>query len=67
VIIEGVLPHSIRRRPLAHMIRRLDRGEFMRSQQEIELLLHNRASWWVDRFSYSPMRLERLACLYLKE
>jgi SAM-dependent methyltransferase len=63
-ILDGVLP----RRPLlrlpALLIRRADRGRFMRSQEELTALLPDSSQWQVSRFTYTLNGLEMLAMIY---
>ena len=66
VMLDAVLPRSTWRRPMATLIRRLDRGKFMRSQGEFELLLPARDSWSVQRRTYSVTGLEMLICWLVK-
>ena len=67
VVLDAVLPgRSILRAPAA-MIRRLDRGRFMRSRNQIESLLGDRACWSADRWTYSLTGLEMLAAWRIKE
>ena len=65
-ILDGVLPRAPWKNPLATLIRRMDRGKFMRSQEELESLLPERDDWIVKRFTYSLTGLEGLICLYVK-
>lgn len=62
VVVDSVLPRSAWQRPVATAIRRLDRGEFLRSQGEFESLLPLRDSWSIQRFTYGVIGLEGLAC-----
>jgi len=56
IVFDGVLPeHS---RPLASMLRRLDRGRRFRSQGELEQLLARCGDWRAERFTYSRTGLE---------
>ena len=63
VILDAVLPQSWHR-PIASLIRRLDRGKFMRNQAALEALLQDRPSWSVSRFTYTVNGLEMLCCVY---
>jgi SAM-dependent methyltransferase len=67
VVLDGVLPDSSWRRPVAALFRRMDRGRFMRSQTALESLLPNRADWAVRRFTYSATGLEGVICLHVKK
>jgi SAM-dependent methyltransferase len=66
VMLDAVLPRSTWRRPLATLIRRLDRGKFMRSQSELESLLSVRDSWSIQRCTYSATGMEMLICWLVK-
>ncbi len=67
VVLDAVLPgRSILRAPAA-MIRRLDRGRFMRSRNQIEALLGDTACWSVDRSTYSLTGLEMLTAWRIKD
>lgn len=63
VVLDAVLPQS-RYRPIASLVRRLDRGRFMRSQAALEDLLQDRPSWSISRFTYTVNGLEMLCCQY---
>ncbi len=61
-IFDAVLPRSPWRRPMAYLVRKLDRGKFMRTQAELEALLTQRSSWSINRFTYAVNGLEMLLC-----
>lgn len=63
VIYDAVLPCSPWRRPLATLIRRLDRGREMRSQEHLESLLPDRPNWTVSRHTYTLNGLEMAVCV----
>jgi SAM-dependent methyltransferase len=63
VVLDAVLPQSWFR-PIASLVRRMDRGKFMRSQAALEALLLDRPSWSVSRFTYTVNGLEMLCCVY---
>jgi len=63
VVLDAVLPQSWFR-PIASLVRRMDRGKFMRSQTALEALLLDRPSWSVSRFTYTVNGLEMLCCVY---
>lgn len=63
VILDAVLPFSAWKKPIPWLIRKLDRGEFMRSQENIdEILASSGAKWHCERFSYSLYGLEAVIC-----
>lgn len=62
LLLDAVLPRTAWRRPLASVIRKLDRGRHMRSQKAFELLLPHPQSWSVRRFTYTANGLEMLCC-----
>lgn len=66
VVLDAVLPHSLWSRPLAYLVRRLDRGRFMRRQSELESLFPNREEWSVKRFTYALNGLEIAMCVCRK-
>jgi len=66
VMLDAVLPRSAWRRPLATLIRHLDRGKFMRDQRELELLLSGQGNWSIQRCTYSATGLEMLICWVVK-
>ena len=66
VIFDAVLPEPAWQRPLAKIIRRLDRGRFMRTQLALESILPHCEGWVCERISYSLTGLEGLLCRYLK-
>jgi len=66
VIFDAVLPEPAWQRPAAWMIRRLDRGRFMRTQLALESILSQSKGWICERFSYSLTGLEGLLCRFLK-
>lgn len=65
-VLDAVLPVSPWQRPVAHLIRKLDRGRFMRSQAELVSLLPERAGWEISRFTYTLNGLEILCSVYRK-
>ncbi|UCE85998.1 MAG: class I SAM-dependent methyltransferase [Deltaproteobacteria bacterium] len=62
-IIDGILPRSPWRRPVAHWIRRLDRGRFMRSEARLRALLHPGFRWSTQRVTYTLVGHEALVCV----
>ena len=67
VIFDAVLPNSAWRRPLAALLRRLDRGRWMRRQNSLEALLaasalNAKESWMCERMTYAHTGLEGLWC-----
>ena len=58
VVFDAVMPEPAWRRPLAWALRRLDRGEFMRAQDQLEALLPGRQDWELSRIDYSLSGLE---------
>lgn len=66
VIFDNVFPEPTWTRPLAWLIRKLDRGRFIRRQKALESLLCNREQWQCERFSYSLYGLEGLFCVLRK-
>jgi ubiquinone/menaquinone biosynthesis C-methylase UbiE len=66
IIFDAVLPGSVWQRPLAYALRRTDRGRFVRSQADFELLLPGRSQWSVERAAYSLTGLEIVICQFSK-
>jgi SAM-dependent methyltransferase len=66
VIFDAVLPEPVWRRPVPWLIRKIDRGRYMRTQKEIESLLTRRMDWNCERFRYSLYRLEGIFCILHK-
>ncbi|HEX7010320.1 MAG TPA: class I SAM-dependent methyltransferase [Phycisphaeraceae bacterium] len=62
VILDATLPHRPWSNPLAYAIRRLDRGRYMRSLEQFEALLPERARWTVQSFSVAATRLPAVLC-----
>ncbi len=62
IILDAALPRTPWRRPVAAMIRRMDRGQHMRDQSALEALLPDRPRWLVQRFTYAFNGLEMLYC-----
>lgn len=67
VILDAVLPHSPWTRSLATLIRRLDRGQFMRSQAQLAALLPELAKWSMRRYTYAATGLEMLESVFIGE
>lgn len=63
-IFDGVLPRYGGKRPLAWLIRRLDRGSWMRHEEAIEALFDSPAAWRRERFTYAFSGLEGVICSY---
>jgi hypothetical protein len=57
-ILDAVKPVSYWRRPVAALIRRLDRGEFMRSSEELLSLLSRVGEWRSTRLTQAATGLE---------
>ncbi len=66
VIQDAVLPISRLLRPIAALVRSIDRGRNMRSQQELLALLPQHHTWEVHRFTYTLNGLEMLECVAKK-
>jgi SAM-dependent methyltransferase len=61
-IFDAVLPDPRWRRPLAYLIRRGDRGRFMRQEGALRALLPATTAWRCERFTYAATGLEGLLC-----
>jgi SAM-dependent methyltransferase len=66
IIFDAVLPEPAWSRPLPLLIRKIDRGRYMRTQKKIESLLTRPMDWNCERFSYSLYRLEGIFCILHK-
>jgi len=66
VIFDAVLPEPAWQRPVPQLIRKLDRGRFMRTQLVLESILPQCEGWICERLSYSLTGLEGLLCKFLK-
>lgn len=62
VLLDAVMPRQAWRRPLAYVIRRLDRGRFVRTETDLRQLLPRRLAWQHDRFTFAATGLEALVC-----
>jgi SAM-dependent methyltransferase len=65
-VLDAVTPRSVRERPLAAFIRRLDRGAFMRNEESLRSLLPACDKWESTRFTFAATGLEMLACVLRK-
>jgi SAM-dependent methyltransferase len=63
LVFDAVLPEPAWRRPLAWLIRRGDRGRFMRNEAELAALLASIGEWRSERFTYAGTGLEGLLCV----
>lgn len=61
VVFDGVPPRRALKRPLAAIVRRLDRGRHMRPASSLLELFDD--SWSVERFTYSYTGLEGVFCV----
>jgi SAM-dependent methyltransferase len=61
--LDAVLPRQPWRRPLAHWIRRADRGRFVRSEEHFRRLLLPGFRWSVERHTYTLTGMELVACV----
>ncbi len=66
VIFDAVLPVRAWQRPLAYILRRADRGRFVRPQAVFEALLPQRSRWSVERVPYSHTGMEIVICRFAK-
>lgn len=69
VVFEDVWPIRPWTRPLAWLTRRLDRGKFMRRQEDLVSLIQIACpgSWKSERFTYTYTGLEYLSMIYTKD
>ncbi len=66
VIFDAVLPRAAWRRPVAALIRRLDRGRWMRTESALTALLAPLGEWECERLTYSLTGLEGLLDTFRK-
>lgn len=66
VIQDAVLPVSRLQRPVAALVRAMDRGLYMRSQKHIFALLPEEQYWETSRFTYALNGLEMCECVTKK-
>lgn len=64
IIFDAVKPVSAWRQPLASVIRRIDRGHYVRDERHIEEILRSHGRWTCRRVKYSLTGLEGLFCVY---
>lgn len=62
IIQDAVLPESAWRRPIAALIRRLDRGRSMRTRDQLVALLPDDKNWHIRCYTYTLNGLEMLEC-----
>jgi ubiquinone/menaquinone biosynthesis C-methylase UbiE len=68
VVLDAVLPESAWRRPFAFALRRLDRGGFVRREEDFRSLLPLPTRWSVERHTYTQvMGLEIVVCRFVKK
>jgi SAM-dependent methyltransferase len=67
LLFDAVLPEPAWRRPLPWLVRRCDRGRYMRRQAALEALLPRPQAWTRERFTYARNGLEGLWCEYRKD
>ncbi len=63
VIFDGVPPTAVWRRPLAGLIRGLDRGHHMRGEPALRGLFEGLPGWHYERVSYAATGLEGVWCV----
>ena len=62
VVFDAVLPRVAWHRPVASVLRRLDRGHWMRTQESLEAVLAPFGDWERKRLTYALTGLEGLLC-----
>lgn len=62
IILDGVLPQNPWLRPIPAVVRKLDRGRFMRKQAKLETLLPYREEWTIERLIYTRTGMELVIC-----
>jgi SAM-dependent methyltransferase len=64
-IFDGVKP--VRGKPIARLIRGIDRGRWMRAEPDLRRLLNPFAEWAVERIRYAATGLEAVVCTALRD
>ncbi|HYL78870.1 MAG TPA: methyltransferase domain-containing protein [Bryobacteraceae bacterium] len=64
IVFDGVLPRRAWLRPLAWLIRRLDRGHWMRHRESLDALIDSTGAWQRQRFTYAYTGLEGVLYTY---
>jgi SAM-dependent methyltransferase len=64
VVFDGVRPQSALARPLAALVRAMDRGRHMRLEAEVKALFGACAPWRFERVTYARTGLEGLWCVH---
>ena len=62
IILDSVFPIRPWRRPIAYFMRRMDRGKYVRYQDDLLSLLPKQSEWIIDRFTYSLFGYELIEC-----
>ncbi|MBY0471656.1 methyltransferase domain-containing protein [bacterium] len=60
-IFDGIYPDRWWQNPVAHAIRRADRGQFMRLERDLEALFPNQSAWTFERWTYCLTGLEMIS------
>lgn len=66
VIFDGLMPEHLWPNPFIWLLRKLDRGQHMRKQADLESLLADRNLWSVSRFQYCCWGHEGVFCIFTK-
>lgn len=64
IVIDAVLPERPWNRPLAWLIRRADRGHWMRDQGSLDVLLPDAEGWRRERITYAWTGLEAMVAVW---
>ena len=67
LIIDAVMPVYNLSRPLAYIIRKLDRGRYVRNFNQNVNLLPNPSEWTIKRKTYSHTGLEMMVFKFIKK
>jgi SAM-dependent methyltransferase len=65
-ILDAVPPRSVWARPIPALLRKTDRGRFVRDQKRFEHLLSGTGDWIFQRFTYTYNGLEGIIALLMK-
>jgi len=66
-ILDAVLPSSFVNHPIPYLIRKLDRGKFVRKQDKFTKILINFGIWKFERIKYTSNGLEVLLAIQERE
>lgn len=66
IIFDPVMPESVLINPFAYLLRKIDRGRHVRSENENRKILDDEKKWQIDKFTYARFGLEMIVMEYRK-